>query len=113
MCSFRAILYFKSRIQGNFSIFALLSLSVQESELSKKRKECENLEHEVKKRQKRCLDLVSDVLAPFFASHMLCDGAAVWFNSDDMEDMELHLNVVSWSGNRRASLRMSEAKMSN
>uniref|UniRef100_A0A672G294 TSPO associated protein 1 n=1 Tax=Salarias fasciatus TaxID=181472 RepID=A0A672G294_SALFA len=32
-------------------------------ELSKKRKECENLEHEVKKRQKRCLDLVSRPLA--------------------------------------------------
>lgn len=31
---------------------------VQENELGKKRKECEDLEHEVKKRQKRCLDLV-------------------------------------------------------
>lgn len=34
-------------------------LSLQESELSKKRKECEGFEHEVRKRQKRCLDLVS------------------------------------------------------
>uniref|UniRef100_A0A3Q3W6I1 Uncharacterized protein n=1 Tax=Mola mola TaxID=94237 RepID=A0A3Q3W6I1_MOLML len=42
-------------------IFALWLL-VQEIELSKKRKECENLEHEVKKRQKRCLDLVSNLL---------------------------------------------------
>uniref|UniRef100_A0A3Q2Y6G9 SH3 domain-containing protein n=1 Tax=Hippocampus comes TaxID=109280 RepID=A0A3Q2Y6G9_HIPCM len=31
-------------------------------ELTKKRKECENLEHEAKKRQKKCLDLVSDHL---------------------------------------------------
>uniref|UniRef100_A0AAX7VBY3 Peripheral-type benzodiazepine receptor-associated protein 1 n=1 Tax=Astatotilapia calliptera TaxID=8154 RepID=A0AAX7VBY3_ASTCA len=37
-------------------------------ELSKKRKECENLEHEVKKRQKRCLDLVSEPCAPLFPS---------------------------------------------
>uniref|UniRef100_A0A8C9XNY8 RIMB1/RIM3A-C-like N-terminal domain-containing protein n=1 Tax=Sander lucioperca TaxID=283035 RepID=A0A8C9XNY8_SANLU len=43
----------------NVTLLAFLSLSVQESELSKKRKECENLEHEVKKRQKRCLDLVT------------------------------------------------------
>uniref|UniRef100_A0A3Q0RYV9 RIMB1/RIM3A-C-like N-terminal domain-containing protein n=1 Tax=Amphilophus citrinellus TaxID=61819 RepID=A0A3Q0RYV9_AMPCI len=40
----------------------------KESELSKKRKECENLEHEVKKRQKRCLDLVSKLCAPVFPS---------------------------------------------
>uniref|UniRef100_A0A669DUP4 RIMS-binding protein 2 n=2 Tax=Oreochromis TaxID=8139 RepID=A0A669DUP4_ORENI len=39
-----------------------------ESELSKKRKECENLEHEVKKRQKRCLDLVREPCAPLFPS---------------------------------------------
>uniref|UniRef100_A0A1A8G2S3 Peripheral-type benzodiazepine receptor-associated protein 1 n=1 Tax=Nothobranchius korthausae TaxID=1143690 RepID=A0A1A8G2S3_9TELE len=32
-----------------------------ERELSKKRKECENHEHEVKKRQKRCLDLESQL----------------------------------------------------
>ncbi|XP_073335939.1 RIMS-binding protein 2 [Pagrus major] len=32
-----------------------------EKKLSKKRKECENLEHEVKKRQKRCLDLESQL----------------------------------------------------
>lgn len=52
---------FESHIRFLISmmIFVLLSLSAQESELSKKRKECENLEHEVKKRQKRCLDLVS------------------------------------------------------
>uniref|UniRef100_A0A669DGN5 TSPO associated protein 1 n=1 Tax=Oreochromis niloticus TaxID=8128 RepID=A0A669DGN5_ORENI len=37
-------------------------------ELSKKRKECENLEHEVKKRQKRCLDLVREPCAPLFPS---------------------------------------------
>ncbi|XP_071317042.1 RIMS-binding protein 2 isoform X2 [Trachinotus anak] len=36
-------------------------LQFLESELSKKRKECENLEHEVKKRQKRCLDLESQL----------------------------------------------------
>ncbi|XP_041656722.1 peripheral-type benzodiazepine receptor-associated protein 1 isoform X3 [Cheilinus undulatus] len=36
-------------------------LQFLESELSKKRKECENLEHEVKKRQRRCLDLESQL----------------------------------------------------
>uniref|UniRef100_A0AAZ3NXX3 RIMS-binding protein 2 n=1 Tax=Oncorhynchus tshawytscha TaxID=74940 RepID=A0AAZ3NXX3_ONCTS len=33
-------------------------------ELSKKRKECENLEHEVRKRQKKCLDLVRNPQGP-------------------------------------------------
>ncbi|CAB1316870.1 unnamed protein product, partial [Coregonus sp. 'balchen'] len=32
-------------------------LQLLERELSNKRKECENLEHEVRKRQKGCLDL--------------------------------------------------------
>lgn len=59
-------------------VFVLLSLLAQESELSKKRKECENLEHEVKKRQKRCLDLVSNLLAPVFPSRMLSGSAPVW-----------------------------------
>ncbi|KAG7516747.1 peripheral-type benzodiazepine receptor-associated 1 isoform X1 [Solea senegalensis] len=36
-------------------------LEFLESELSKKRKECENLEHEGKKRQRRCLDLESQL----------------------------------------------------
>lgn len=36
----------------------------QESELCNKRKECEDLEHEVKKRQKRCLDLVRSAYLP-------------------------------------------------
>lgn len=42
-----------------FMYVGVLSLLLQESELSKKRKECEGLEHEARKRQKRCLDLVS------------------------------------------------------
>uniref|UniRef100_A0A672G044 TSPO associated protein 1 n=1 Tax=Salarias fasciatus TaxID=181472 RepID=A0A672G044_SALFA len=46
-----------------YTAACLCVLLFQESELSKKRKECENLEHEVKKRQKRCLDLVSRPLA--------------------------------------------------
>uniref|UniRef100_A0A3Q1HJA1 RIMS-binding protein 2 n=1 Tax=Anabas testudineus TaxID=64144 RepID=A0A3Q1HJA1_ANATE len=49
------------KVNSLITIFALFSLFVQESELSKKRKECENLEHEVKKRQKRCLDLESQL----------------------------------------------------
>uniref|UniRef100_A0A3Q3ANK3 TSPO associated protein 1 n=1 Tax=Kryptolebias marmoratus TaxID=37003 RepID=A0A3Q3ANK3_KRYMA len=50
-----------------FFFFFFPPFYVQERELSKKRKECENLEHEVKKRQKRCLDLVS-TLPHFFPS---------------------------------------------
>lgn len=77
----------------------MLSLSVQESELSKKRKECENLEHEVKKRQKRCLDLVSNLLAPVFPSRwfkhphsgrhgfpQLCLSVVVWLQESQLED---------------------------
>lgn len=97
-------------------MFALFSLFVQESELSKKRKECENLEHEVKKRQKRCRDLVSNMLNLLFPSRVLAGGTPVWFKRDTSGrndyagDMDFLL--LSWFHNRRASLRMSEAKMS-
>uniref|UniRef100_A0A665U8L4 RIMS-binding protein 2 n=1 Tax=Echeneis naucrates TaxID=173247 RepID=A0A665U8L4_ECHNA len=53
------------------TVCILFLLSIKESELSKKRKECENLEHEVKKRQKRCLDLVRNLLISSHLSHNL------------------------------------------
>lgn len=45
---------------------------IQESELSKKRKECENLEHEVKKRQRRCVDLVSSLIEKYMHVYIIC-----------------------------------------
>lgn len=79
---------------------SLPSLSLQERELSTKRKECENLEHEVKKRQKKCLDLVS---------YLLFDNLFVMIAEAGMMNLKIGLCIF----NRRASLRMSEAKMSN
>uniref|UniRef100_A0A673BS58 RIMS-binding protein 2 n=1 Tax=Sphaeramia orbicularis TaxID=375764 RepID=A0A673BS58_9TELE len=62
----------QSAVKASPSLIVVL----QESELSNKRKECENLEHEVKKRQKRCLDLVS---------HLPCPPAAPWTRAENEE----------------------------
>lgn len=68
--------FYISQVSNNFDF--VVCLIFQESELSKKRKECENLEHEVRKRQKRCLDLVSDLPTPVFSfTHALWQSSSV------------------------------------
>lgn len=69
---------------------------VQEIELSKKRKECENLEHEVKKRQKRCLDLVSNLLVVVVICFRMLFGSNLVFIEHYCNGHVLTITLKTW-----------------
>uniref|UniRef100_A0A667ZE02 TSPO associated protein 1 n=1 Tax=Myripristis murdjan TaxID=586833 RepID=A0A667ZE02_9TELE len=99
-----------SQGNGGPEEYAVYLLLVQESELCKKRKECENLEHEVKKRQKRCLDLVRNLFVPVFPVFLKSSTRAE--NEELREDLSevtaQHSSVLEENQRLRAKLENLE-----
>ncbi|TRY57239.1 hypothetical protein DNTS_003308, partial [Danionella cerebrum] len=93
-----------------------------ESELGTKRKECEVLEHEVRKRQKRCLDLESQLVEERSRNELLAEEAellrrkALLLDQSRAEHEELKEELCELSAQHRSVLEENQrlrAKLEN
>ncbi|XP_063147180.1 peripheral-type benzodiazepine receptor-associated protein 1 [Candoia aspera] len=86
----------------------------QESELTKKRKQCEHLEHEVKKKHKRCAQLEIELQevrsdnARLSRENAALQGQAEWTEKVESENADLRLQVTVVTEERDSALQKTQ-----